>query len=442
MERVLMKKFLVILLIVITASCQNKEVRQVNVITSDIDNFWTAYDLIVKERDSIKQIQLIDSLYIQKGTIGLEKIMEARGYTAEEYVELINSYPNFFSSIRPNTLKSKQLAEELNVGLEKLKAVYPNLKPAKIYFTMGCMRTNGTTMDSLVLIGSELAMADSQTDISEFEGQTKEWLETFFSSNPIDNLVLLNVHEYVHTQQKPQVNNLLSIAIREGVAEFVSTLAMNIPSATPAIDFGKKNAHAVREKFELEMFYPNNQPKWFWSNFPNDFGVRDLGYYVGYQMCENYYDQARDKKEALKKMIELDYTNEAEIEGFVKKANYFSTSLDTLYQRFENKRPFVKGIRQFKNNSQKVDPNIKQITIEFSEPLNGHNTGVDFGELGQDYFPKNDVTKRFWSEDHTAWTISVELESNTRYQILISNNFRTSQDIPLRPYLIDFKTGK
>lgn len=437
-----MKKFIFILLIVIVTSCQNKEEKLTNVITSDIDNFWKAYDLIVEETDSLKQIQLIDSLYIQKGTVGLEKIMEVRSYSAEEYVELINNYPNFFGSIRPNTLKSKQLASELNSGIEKLEAIYPDLKPAKIYFTMGCMRTNGTTTDSLVLIGSELAMADSQTDISEFEGQTKEWLETYFSTDPIDNLVLLNVHEYIHTQQNPQVNNLLSIAIREGVAEFVSTLAMDIPSATPAIDFGKKNALAVREKFELEMFYPNNQPKWFWSNYPNDFGVRDLGYYVGYQMCENYYDQTKDKKEAIKKMIELDYTNEDEVEEFVKKAGYFSTSLDTLYQRFENKRPFVKGIRQFKNNSQDVDPNTKQITIEFSKPLNGHNTGVDFGELGREYFPKNDVTKRFWSEGNTAWTISVELEPNARYQILISNNFRTSQDIPLRPYLIDFKTGK
>jgi len=436
-----MKKFLFILLIAITASCQTIEERPANVITTDIDNFWTAYDLIVKEPDSLKQIQLIDSLYIQKGSVGLEKIMEVRGYSADEYVQMINSYPNFLSSLRPNTLKSKQLADELNIGIQKLEAVYPNLKPAKIYFTMGCMRTNGTTRDSLVLIGSELAMADKQTDISEFEGGTKEWLETFFHSNPIDNLVLLNVHEYVHTQQEPQVNNLLSIAIREGVAEFVSTLAMDMPSASPAINFGKKNAQVVREKFELEMFYLNNQPKWFWSNDPNDFGVRDLGYYVGYQMCENYYEQAENKKEAIKRMIGLDYTNELEVEGFVKETDYFSTSLDSLYQRFEINRPFVTGIRQFKNNSQNVDPKITQITVDFSEPLNGHNTGVDFGELGQEYFPKNDVTRRFWSVEKASWTISLELEPNKRYQLLMSNNFRTSEDIPLKPYLIDFRTG-
>ncbi len=427
---------------VVAISCQTASTKQQDVVTSDIDNFWKAYDLVIEESDSLKQVALIDSLYIKKGTIGLKSIMEARNYSAAEYVDIINSYPKFFNSIRSNTLKSRQLAEELDEGIGRLEAIYPKLKPAKIYFTIGCLRTNGTTRDSLVLIGSELAMTDSQTDISEFEGRTKESLGKFFRTNPIDDLVLLNVHEYVHTQQQPRVNNLLSITIREGVAEFISTLAMDIPSSTPAIEFGKKNAEAVREKFEQEMFYINNQPKWLWSNYPNEFGVRDLGYYVGYQMCENYYEQAKDKKEAIKHMIELDYTHEAEIEDFVRKTAYFSTSLDTLYQQFENKRPYVVGIKEFTNHSQDVDPRVKQISVKFSEPLNGQNTGVDFGDLGKEYFPKNDVTKRFWASDGTSWTIPVELEPHRRYQVLISNNFRTSEDIPLKPYLIDFRTGE
>jgi hypothetical protein len=100
----------------------------------------------------------------------------------------------------------------------------------------------------------------------------------------------------------------------------------------------------------------------------------------------------------------------------------------------------VTGIKQFKNNSNNVSPNIKEITIEFSEPLNGYNTGIDFGDLGQDAFPKNDVTKRFWSGDNKSWTISVNLEPNKKYQLLISNNFRTKNNIPLKQYLIEFET--
>ena len=141
-------------------------------------------------------------------------------------------------------------------------------------------------------------------------------------------------------------------------------------------------------------------------------------------------------------MIELEYTNEAEIEDFVATSNFFSKPLNNLDNDFEKKRPKVVGIKQFKNKSKKVNPNIKEITIEFSEPLNGHNTGVDFGELGQSAFPKSDVTKRFWSNDNKTWTITVNLKPNKKYQILITDNFRTQNRMPLKQYLIEFQTRK
>ncbi|VXD10543.1 hypothetical protein MARINOS108_10097 [Marinoscillum sp. 108] len=68
-----MKIIRFIILIGMATSCQTEEKSRINVMTSDIDHFWTAYDLIIKEPDSLKRIQLIDSLYIQQGSIGLKK---------------------------------------------------------------------------------------------------------------------------------------------------------------------------------------------------------------------------------------------------------------------------------------------------------------------------------------------------------------------------------
>lgn len=435
-----MRKIVTILTFtIILASCQTQHQNSI-IVTTDIGNFWEAYENITAIQDSVLQYKYLDSLYFQKGTAGLQAIRQARNYTAQDYITAINNYPKFWASVKENTFKADQFSQELAIGIDKLKALYPDLKPAKIYFTIGALRTGGTTLDSLVLIGSEIAMTDKNTISEEFPENIKNGRRTYFDSNPINDIVLLNIHEYVHTQQNPQIHNLLSIAIREGVAEFVSTSAMHLPSAIPAIKYGTDNAEKVRTKFEQEMFYPNNQAKWFWSDYPNEFGVRDLGYYVGYQMAKNFYEQAENKSTAIKKMIELDFTNESEIEEFVEKSNYFSASLDELYQKFEMKRPEVIGIKQFPNNSQSVDSKTTQITIEFSEPLNGYNTGIDYGDLGQEAFPKNDINARFWSEDNKAWTISVDLEPNKRYQLFISNNFRTENDIPLKPYLIDFKT--
>jgi hypothetical protein len=440
-KRIKMRKILILTITALAIiSCQDEQKLNQNVVTSDITNFWNAFDKITLTQDSVLQYKYLDSLYFQKGTAGLEGIRQARRYTPEDYINLINNYPKFWRSVRKNTLKASKISSELEEGIKKLKAIYPELKPAKIYFTIGAFRTPGTTIDSLVLIGAELSMADSTTETSEFP-ESLSYLKSYFATNPNQHLVFLNVHEYVHTQQNPRVSNILSLTLYEGVAEFVASKALEKKSPNPQIEFGKKNAERVREVFEREMFYPNNLYKWLDGNAPNEFGMRDLGYYVGYQICENYYNQSDKKEDAIKTMIELDYTNESEVENFITKADYFSTSLDELYANFESKRPSVIGIKQFKNNSQNVDPKTKEITIEFSQALNGHNTGVDFGDLGQDAFPKGTLNGRRWSDDNKSWTIPVELEPNKKYQIFISNNFRTEKDIPLKPFLIEFKTG-
>ena len=432
-----MNKFLILLILISTVSCQISEEVENNVITTDIELFWNMYDQIIQKADTLKQVELLESLYIKKGSVGLQKIIEARNYTSKEYISLINKYPEFWKSIRENTYKSKGIAKELNRGIKKLKAIYPELKPAKIYFTIGAMRTNGTTQDNLVLIGSELAMADSETNISEFEGRTKKWLETYFGTNPINGLVLLNIHEYVHTQQNTMPGNLLHQVLYEGVAEFVSVKAMGVPSKVPAIEFGKNNPD-VKRKFEAEMFYEKTY-EWLWSSAPNEFDVRDLGYYIGYEIAEQHYEQANDKRLAIKELIEIDYSKPKRVDTFIDKTNFFSKSISLLRTEDKNRRPKVIAIKQFKNYQQNVHPNTKQITIEFSEPLNGYNTGIDYGNTGEKGFPK--IQDRQWSENSKSWTLEVELEPEKRYQILITHNFRTKDGIPLNPYLIDFKTG-
>ncbi len=411
-----------------------------NIINSDIENFWQAYDKIILTKDSATQYKLLDDLYLSKATKGLNAIREARQYTNKDYIDAINNYPKFWNSVRKNTLKSKYYVKELNKGIEKLREIYPDLKPATIYFTIGALRSNGTTLDDMVLIGSEFAMSDQSTITDEFPENTKNNLRKYFDTNPINDLILLNIHEYIHTQQKNPGNDLLSIVINEGIAEFVSTKTLDVPSPTPAISFGKKNAEKVRAKFEQEMFYYNNINNWLWSNSKNEFDVRDLGYYVGYQISENYYNQAKNKKQALKELIDLDFSNEKQLNDFIKKSNYFSKPLEDLRADFEQNRPTIIGIKQFKNQSTNVDPSIKEITLQFSKPLNGYNTGLDFGNLGEMAFPKNDVTKRTWSEDHLSWTIPVELLPNKKYQLLITENFRTKDGYPLKPYLIEFET--
>ena len=210
-------------------------------------------------------------------------------------------------------------------------------------------------------------------------------------------------------------------------------------SSSPAIEFGKTNQEKVVKQFVTDLFTMSNNYNWLWGENKNDLKIRDLGYYIGYEISERYYNASKDKAKTIKELIELDYTNEKLVEHIVNSTRLLPKPLNELNKDYEKLRPKVISIQPFSNGSKKVKPGLTKITITFSKPLNGYNTGIDFGPLGEEAMPKIS-SQRIWAKDATAWTFEVDLKPNKHYQILISNNFRTKEGIRLKPYLIEIST--
>lgn len=410
-----------------------------NVITSDIANFWSAFDKITTTKDTIEQYNYLNDLFIKKGSPGLSALIEVKRYTPRLYINAINNYPLFWKSIRENTLKADSYAKEIEDGIDKLRIIYPTLIPAKIYFTVGALWTGGTTYKGKVLIGSELAMTDSSTVTKELP-ERFSYLPPYFATNPIKETVFLNVHEYVHTQQKTTIgNNLLEQCVLEGVAEFITVIALNKTSPNQCIGFGKKNDRKIKEAFTKEIF-SSLFDNWLWNDFNNQFKMRDLGYYVGYAIAEKYYKQATNKKQVIKEMIELDYNNETELGKYVDKSGFFDKSYKRLKGDYENSRPKLINIKEFKNGNQIVNLNLTQITIEFSAVMDKRFRNFELGPLGEKNLLK---LKKFigFSEDGKSASFEIELKPNQQYQIIIGEGFRNDKGISLKPYLVDFKTS-
>lgn len=412
-----------------------------NMITADIDNFWMAYDKIVTTKGNARQLEYLNNLFIKKGSPGLKGIMKARNYSPQEYVDAINKYPHYWSSIRENTLKAKSFANDIDSGTNRLQKLYSELKPASIYFTVGVFRTNGTTIGHDVLIGSELSLSDRNTDVSEFP-ESLNYLKTYFSSNPINNVVFNNVHEYVHTQQKTTVcRNLLGQSVMEGVAEFLAVNSLGIPSSAPAIDYGNKNEPRIKRTFAGQMFNPYYS-YWLNSSSENEFKTRDLGYYVGYVIAEKYYEKARDKKLAVKEMIELDYNNPVSLVKYVDRSGYFPQSVKKYEKAFEKNRPQVTVFKSFKIGDNQVSLAITQLTVKFSKEMNKNYRNFDLGPRGENALIK---IKKFngFSADGKSISFEIEpLQPNKHYQLLIGNGFRDKAGVSLKPYLINIKTPK
>jgi len=287
------------------------------IFTQDIDNFWVAFDSIESTNDYSKKLTFINSLYIEKGTPGLQSFMELRDYNDSLYVRLIDSLPKFWHSVRENTLSIKSKTQELNQAVETLRSLYPELRDAQMYFTIGGLRSGGTTQGNMVLVGAEIATGDSSTNMAEFKN---DWLKKVFSKQSIDNIVYLNIHEYIHTQQTGYKKRVMNQCIAEGSCDFIAELVLERPIVTQYLTYGREHAPELKAKFSRDL---DSEDLSLWLYNGGQQGEKaDLGYYIGYEICKSYYMHAADKKQAIKDIIELNYDDNQAVETFVAKSKY------------------------------------------------------------------------------------------------------------------------
>lgn len=435
-------KYLVLgMSLLFVTACQEEKVVQSpkNVKTDDITHFWEAYDQIAATNNSQKKLQALQTLFWDKASDGQEAMFAVRDYSPEDYLNALKDYPKFWESVRKNTLDAELMAPLLQSGIDSLEQIYPNLRPATIYFTVGALRSNGTTRDSLVLIGSELALGDSNTNIDEL-GENLQHLKSFFEGNPKENLVFLNTHEYVHTQQKTTIgNSLLAQTLIEGVAEFVAEKALGVPSPNPQLSYGEENEAEIKRTFSKEMTSPLVS-NWFRNTDDNEFGIRDLGYFVGYKISEAHYNQTPNKKLAIKEMIELDYNNKEALWNFVNSSYYFEQPIATYEEVFEMSRPKVLKVYGTKYGRGPISSRTKKISVEFSEPLITNRISTDYGQAGAEHFPK--IEKAEFSNNGKILNYYVKLEPEKEYEMVLHWNMRNKKGVPLQPYTVKFYTGK
>lgn len=434
----MMKTLLTTLLFVIVGNSIFGQESKTKIVTSDIDNFWIAYDAIITRRDSLERINLIKELYLNKATTGLKGMISARDYEDYEFVDAILSYPKYWQSIRPNTANLSKDKEQIEHYFARLKEVYPELKPTTIYFPIGAFRSAGTYQGSNVLLGAEFLLANQNSELSELPERVRNAL---LNSIPYD-IPLIALHELIHTQQKPWEHlSIVHRSVAEGVAEFVSTLVSEKP-ISPPVKFGKLNQKKVLDRYMIEIFRDEDVGNWLYSKNENELEVNDLGYYIGYEICERYYNKSIDKKKATKDLIELDYTSDVEFAKILDGSGFLPMKWDEIGVKYESMRPTVKRIIEFTNGSNKVSPKLQTITIEFSEPMSSCCRSIDFDESKAGAFLK--IKKMIgWSQDKRKFSFEVdELKPNTIYHLIISHFAKEDGGNRLAPYTIEFKTKR
>ncbi len=108
-------------------------------------------------------------------------------------------------------------------------------------------------------------------------------------------------------------------------------------------------------------------------------------------------------------------------------------------KEFEAMKPKVVAIGEFRNESQEVSSDIKQITFVFDKPMIGKGS-IDYGKSRETGFPEFQKIVGY-SEDSRKFTIQVKLKPNWEYEFIVNGKGFTSKDgYPLQDYVVRFKT--
>lgn len=271
------------------------------IIFTDVYNFWSMYDAVKLIESEPDRIQRIQKEYFDKGTKGLKLLIKKDGLSPKDYSDYLKDTV-FYNSIRNTTLKTINDTTQIRNNLKSFEKLYPKAKFSDIYFLIGQFKHGGTVIDKTMIIELQ---KNSKTDTTKSSFLfRKDQLENL---NNHSSLIDLIIHEQVHVSQKnTKTNSLLTKTINEGSADFIMYLqTKKYPSFIKnTYEYGIKNENILWLKFneDLSKDYEKIEEDWFY-NYHRDDMPPDLGYFMGFKICENYFNLSTDKEQAIEFML-------------------------------------------------------------------------------------------------------------------------------------------
>ncbi|GAA4030153.1 hypothetical protein GCM10022409_12990 [Hymenobacter glaciei] len=268
-------------------------------VTADIDRFWRAYDHAQRQPD--RAVAIYDQEYFDKGSVGLQDYYELKIKDTKLFVQNQEAKKDFYRSIRPNTQRVAAMTAQIRAGFRKMKELYPAAEFPPVYFVIGRFNSGGTASQHGMLIGTDQMSGAPDTP----RGELSLWERN--TLGPIETLPDIVAHEQVHyLQKKGGPSTLLRGAINEGMADFLAELTTGCRPTSRYYTYGDAHEKQVWADFTKEMDGTN------WNNWIANGGTQeteekpgDLGYYVGYRICQAYYEEQTDKKQAVHDILNI-----------------------------------------------------------------------------------------------------------------------------------------
>ena len=280
-------------------------------VTSDIPSFWRVFD-----KASLKDAaEVFQREYIDAGTAGLHAFLRSRIQNGRYLAGTIAARPRYYAAIRRSTLAVDQtpaIKEAIRASFRRLKEIYPDAVFPDVYFVIGRMNSAGTVSSNGLLIGVEMNARSESTPVDELT----DWERAV--TGQIANLPNIVAHELIHIQQPHDSANttLLQQALSEGGADFMGEMISGGIINRVQRSYGDAHEQALWAEFRKEM-RGNDISRWMFQGDRAKDRPADLGYYIGYKICEEFYCRTTDKREAVRRILHI-----TDPEAFLRESGY------------------------------------------------------------------------------------------------------------------------
>jgi hypothetical protein len=275
----------------------NPDPEKAQIVTSDITLFWRAYDMAKPENDLV----VYRDEYLKKGSVGLQEFLRTKVGNSCNLVAAIDAAPKYYAGLRVQSAKVERYKPQMLASFRKLKEIYPDAVFPSVYFLVGRMNTGGTVTFKGLLIGVDMYGKTDDASVAELSGWKKA------SVDGIEKIPFIVAHELIHYQQRYGIFgelNLLGRSLHEGGADFVGELISGGNIQPQLHAYGNAREKQLWLEFKKEMNGMDTS-NWLYQGEKAKDKPADLGYYIGYKITEAYFNKAKDKKQAIRDILDI-----------------------------------------------------------------------------------------------------------------------------------------
>lgn len=277
---------------------EHNDPNKARFVTEDIARFWKAYDKAMTA-DPTERAAIFQRDYIEPGSIGLKDFARSGRLDAKGLATAIEKRPEFFKAIRPLTTGIDKYRAETLAAFRKLKQLYPDALFPDAYFVIGQLMSGGTASKNGLLMGAEMFTRATATPMAELN----DWEKGALMEQ--GELAPLIAHEAIHFQQKyASQDTLLCRCLKEGSADFLGELTSGrmVKRMRETHVWANARERELWEEFQKDM-ERNDNARWLYGGSGGNGRPVDLGYWMGYRIAAAYYQNAKNKKQAVRDML-------------------------------------------------------------------------------------------------------------------------------------------